>query len=601
MRRSLSNSPNKTRFVWLIGLLALLFAAAGASSALAQDITPRHTDPYWQAQFWNNTTLSGQPAVVRSDSALDFDWGFNAPADGISEDNFSARWTRYIDVAPGNYRFTAVADDGIRVWVDGRQIIDEWREQPANTYSNVLYLGPGHHLVVVEYYEFRERAVAKVSWQLDQQPQPPTPTPYPPSTGPWRADYFNNGTLSGPPALTRYEQTIDYNWGYGSPGPQVQPDLFSARWIRSIDLPAGNYRFRMTVDDGGRLFVNGHTLIDAWKEQGPTAYTGDIYLPGGPITVQMEYFERNQSATAQLTWERIDGQQPPTPTPPSSYGEWRAEYWNNRDLAGNPTVTRNEQFIDFNWGTGSPASGVIPNDNFSARWSRTLDLPAGWYRFIMTVDDGGRLILGGRTVIDAWKVQPSTTYETRIYHTGGRLDVRMEYFEETEVAAAQLLWALLGSNPPTYPTPTPPPPVYNAVIVDNQDSGFVRGGNAGGWETAYEGYNGQLNWSRNNYRAQSGYNWGRWYAQLVPNGRYEVFVYIPERYSTTSSARYWVSHAGGYTQRTVNQSTNGNRWVSLGTYTFRGNQEDYVSLADVTYEQYLSRLIAWDAVKWEPR
>jgi hypothetical protein len=41
--------------------------------------------------------------------------------------------------------------------------------------------------------------------------------------------------------------------------------------------------------------------------------------------------------------------------------------------------------------------------------------------------------------------------------------------------------------------------------------------------------------------------------------------------------------------------------VSLGTYWFRGTDDDYVSLADVTFEPYVSRLIAFDAVKWEPR
>jgi len=51
----------------------------------------------------------------------------------------------------------------------------------------------------------------------------------------------------------------------------------------------------------------------------------------------------------------------------------------------------------------------------------------------------------------------------------------------------------------------------------------------------------------------------------------------------------------------VSQSANGDRWVSLGTYRFQGNANDYVSLADVTFEARLSRLIAWDAVKWEPR
>jgi hypothetical protein len=591
MEHNRSSLLGARRTLWIAGLLALLILVSmiKATPVLAQDVGPRHTDPAWQAQYWNNPTLNGQPALVRTDPSINFDWGFGSPGPGIGVDNFSARWTRYIDVTPGNYRFTATADDGIRVWVDGQLIIDAWKVQPPTTYSATLYLGPGHHLVVVEYFEQYEGAVAKVSWQLVQ------PTDPGPGTGPWRGEYFNNVTLSGSPVLVRQEPAVDFNWGVGSPSPLVNVDHFSARWTRNVDLPAGNYRFRMVVDDGGRLFVNGHTLIDAWKEQAPTVYTGDIYLPGGSITVQMEYFERTGSAVAQLTWNRIDGQQPPI-------SEWKGEYWNNPSLSGTPVLVRNESFIDFRWGAGSPAPELLGTDRFSARWTRQLDLPSGWYKFSMTVDDGGRLYLNGRLVIDAWRDQAATTYESSFYHAGGALDVRMDYYENTGAAEARLLWERLGSAPPgPTPAPTPTPaPGTGAVIVDNRDSGFQRGGNASGWNAAAEGYNGHLYWTRNNARTQSGYNWGRWYPTLNP-GRYEVFVYIPDRYTTTSGARYWVSHAGGYTLRVVNQSANGGRWVSLGTYRFTGGREDYVSLADVTYEPYLSRLIAWDAVKWEPR
>ena len=107
-------------------------------------------------------------------------------------------------------------------------------------------------------------------------------------------------------------------------------------------------------------------------------------------------------------------------------------------------------------------------------------------------------------------------------------------------------------------------------------------------------------WTRNNDRVRPGYNWARWYPTLTP-GRYEVLVYVSERHSTTSHARYWVSHFDGYTLKVVNQSANGGRWVSLGTYRFRGTSADYVSLADPTYEPYLSTLIAFDAVRWDPR
>jgi hypothetical protein len=106
--------------------------------------------------------------------------------------------------------------------------------------------------------------------------------------------------------------------------------------------------------------------------------------------------------------------------------------------------------------------------------------------------------------------------------------------------------------------------------------------------------------TKNNDRVRPNYNWARWYPALAAR-KYEVLVYIPHRFSTTSSARYWVSHAGGTTLRVVNQSAYSDQWVSLGTYRFQGNKNDYVSLADVTFEPYLSRLIAFDAVKWVPR
>ncbi|HSJ57135.1 MAG TPA: hypothetical protein VLC95_08135, partial [Anaerolineae bacterium] len=115
-----------------------------------------------------------------------------------------------------------------------------------------------------------------------------------------------------------------------------------------------------------------------------------------------------------------------------------------------------------------------------------------------------------------------------------------------------------------------------------------------------EGYDGDLLWTKNNDYARPNYNWARWYPKLKA-GRYEVFVYIPHRFTTTAQARYWVSHAGGYTRRIVDQSAYSNQWVSLGTYRFAGTDEDYVSLADVTGEAYLTTLIAWDAAKFEKR
>ena len=301
-------------------LIALAIALTMTGTVWAQGpIGPQHSDPGWQAMYWNNTALSGPPVLQRTEGNLDYDWGTNSPAPGVTIDQFSARWTRYIDVTPGTYRFTVTADDGIRLWVDNGLLIDQWRDQSPTTFSASKYLGPGHHLLRVEYYESFGGAVARVSWTLGGTPPPPPPPPPPPGYGNWRGEYFNNKSLSGTPALVRNEPQIRFNWGTGSPAPGwVDADGFSVRWSRSLALPAGNYRFTMTVDDGARLFVNGHTLIDAWKDQSAMTYNGDIYLPGGTTTLQMEYYENVGAAVAQLAW--TSGTQPPPPPPTERIG-----------------------------------------------------------------------------------------------------------------------------------------------------------------------------------------------------------------------------------------------------------------------------------------
>ncbi len=404
--------------------------------------------------------------------------------------------------------------------------------------------------------------------QGSAQPQRSDPT--------WQASYWNNTTLTGPPVLQRSESNLDYNWGMGSPDPAVHANGFSARWTRYLDLGPGTYRFTATSDDGIRVYVDGSLIINEWYDHVPKTVSADKTLSAGNHLVVVEFYENGGEAVARLSWATV-----------VVISNWRGEYFNNKGLSGAPIVVRDDVQINFQWGTGSPVPAVIGADGFSVRWTRTLDLAAGMYRFTMTVDDGGRLWVNNYLLIDTWKDQAPHTYTGDVYLPGGGVPINMEYYENIGAATAQLSWAKTDAAPVT------------AIIVDDGGAGFVKGGSSTAWHSAPEGYGGHLLWTKNNDRVRPNYNWARWYPKLTAR-QYEVFVYIPEQYTTTSKARYWVSHAGGLTLRIVDQSANGGRWVSLGTYSFRGNDKDYVSLADVTYESYLSRLIAFDAVKWVP-
>jgi hypothetical protein len=128
----------------------------------------------------------------------------------------------------------------------------------------------------------------------------------------------------------------------------------------------------------------------------------------------------------------------PTLTPPLAVTDWRGEYFNNRDLAGAAVLVRNDQGLDFDWGTNSPGLG-IPADNFSVRWTRSLSFGAGNYRFLARADDGVRVFVDNVAIIDEWH-DGDTTYSGNINLSGGSHAIRVEYFDHLGRAAVTVWW-----------------------------------------------------------------------------------------------------------------------------------------------------------------
>jgi hypothetical protein len=118
----------------------------------------------YRAEYFSGTDLVGNAVFTQCEAVIDHIWGGGGPGNGVGPDNFSVRWTGQIYFPGGNAAFTARADDGVRLWVDGTPIIDAWRDQAATTYQVTRYIPAGTHDVRVEYYERTGEAVAQVSW-----------------------------------------------------------------------------------------------------------------------------------------------------------------------------------------------------------------------------------------------------------------------------------------------------------------------------------------------------------------------------------------------------------------------------------------------------
>src|SRR5215213_2285550 len=125
------------------------------------------------AQYRNELkTFNTQPVLTRCEPAINNDWGSGSPGSGVNADSFTSHWVGTFDFEASGYEFTASSDDGIRLWVDGQLLIDQWKDQAAATYKATKAMTAGEHEVRVEYYENAGLAVAKVSWAKVSSPPP---------------------------------------------------------------------------------------------------------------------------------------------------------------------------------------------------------------------------------------------------------------------------------------------------------------------------------------------------------------------------------------------------------------------------------------------
>jgi beta-glucosidase len=214
---------------------------------------------------------------------------------------------------------------------------------------------------------------------------------------------------------------------------------------------------------------------------GPTAddtmaLLGNYYgTPAAPVTILQGI--RAALPQAEVLYARgvdlVEGRDDPAATPlieaqylrPSAgSGErgLRGEYFRSRDLSGEPALVRVDPTIGFRWDRGSPTDNLLargeagpdealPNDDFGIRWSGQLLPPtSGEYRIEAAADDGYRLTLDGRVLIDHWQDSDrlradSATVELE---AGRAYDLQLEYFDHERDAAVRLGWAQPGAKPP---------------------------------------------------------------------------------------------------------------------------------------------------------
>jgi len=273
----------------LIGLALITFSL---SIVL---VTQAERGDDWDADFYDCSDLDcDREESVNYDDGINFDWGNGRPEDddgdpidGIGNDDFSVRFetTEFFDV--GEYEFIVTANDGVRLFIDGNLILNEWNDRDDEDTFEVRWTNStaGDKSLRVEYYDDNDEAVIQVEWfrvgdAFTATPEGPTPTPGPTLTpsntplpfippGALTATVINAAILNARDAPTLQGSNVIGKLLRGQTYQVVGRDD-RARW------------FVLQLSDR-RAWVWGHYLyIDGNEFNAPvTTATGLTGLPGG--------------------------------------------------------------------------------------------------------------------------------------------------------------------------------------------------------------------------------------------------------------------------------------------------------------------------------
>lgn len=359
--------------------------------------------------------------ISRIDSNINFNFGTSAPLPGFGIDDFSIRWRGEVEIpTSGDYTFITRSDDGVRLWVDGVLVIDNFTDHSATDNTAIVsgLIAGRRYSIVMEHYERGGFAVATLSWEgpgiarqiipagalfLDMTPPQLSNATSPCLDGTMTVFFSEEVTQASAENLANYSVdsgVVLTNATLGPSGNTAVIEFFGG---------SGN---------GFNLAVNN--IVDISGNVMSTAQTVNVPLSGNGLLASI--YDQNGIARQYFT--------------------------------GN-VFERRDPNVDFNYSTGSPVPGIVPSDDFSIRWQGEVEAPVdGSYIFATVSDDGVRLFLDGNLIIDNFTDHGATTNTStpQTLVAGQRYSVVMEYYERGGQSVASLQWQGPGISRQPIPT-----------------------------------------------------------------------------------------------------------------------------------------------------
>ncbi|NCB42542.1 MAG: hypothetical protein EOM59_07970 [Clostridia bacterium] len=279
--------------------------------------------------------------VRRIDSNITFNGGYDTPPHTLIElETFSMRWTGFIrPTVSGSYTFKTYSDDGIKVFVNNTEVIDNWGlySLDYSVSDTPIYLEAGtYYPITVEYQQMPLYAACILLWEANGVQTSIVPSSvfyvteevyneYTPEqyynplekagTGFTNTFYTVDGNRNPDEIMHTEVNNIDYRWGWDAPE-NIGDDVFYGEmsgFLEAKYTEATTLLF--SVDDGIKVWLEGNLVIDEWGPHSVEefSYTFDA-IAGHKYEIRIEYIDLGLGATCVMGWEgeALDNQIIPT-------------------------------------------------------------------------------------------------------------------------------------------------------------------------------------------------------------------------------------------------------------------------------------------------
>ena len=396
-----------------------------------------------KGDYFNNITVTDPVVISRVDPTINYLWpASTAPAAGVLGDYFSIRWTGKVQpVYSETYTFYTQTDDGVRLWVNGVQLINDFNGHATTENSGTITLVAGQKYdIKIEYFDACCDAVAKLLWSSPSTTKAIIPQTqlYPDAivTPPAPACTTNSAPVNGSTLATQTSASL--TWAAAATATSY--DVYLWTGATAPTSPTAN------------------VAITSYSVSGLTASTlYNWYVV--PKNVGGDAAGCAVSSKTSFTTAAVPGAGNGTGL--------QGDYFNNTTVTNPIVITRVDPTINYTWpASTAPAAGVL-GDYFSVRWTGFVQpVYSETYTFYTQTDDGVRLWVNGVQLINDFNNHATTENSGTITLVAGqKYDIRIEYYDACCDAVVKLLWSSASTPKAIVPQTQLYPPGSGALVA----------------------------------------------------------------------------------------------------------------------------------------